>query len=73
MKSMIALDKNIKSTLIAQSSAYTRVASSITALSHAFVEINNEIISTVILHPLIQEGLLSVTSEIMSLFVWSTG
>ena len=38
----------------------------IPARSHTFMEINNEIFSMVILHlPLIQEGLLSVTSESM--------
>ena len=45
------------------------VASSIPARSHTFVEIDHEIISTVILLPsaesLIHEGLLSVTSESM--------
>ena len=42
------------------------VASSIAAQSHTLVEIDHEIISTVILLlPLIQEGLLLVTSESM--------
>ena len=45
------------------------VASSIPAQSHTFVEIDHEIISTVIFLPsaewIIQEGLLSVTSESM--------
>ena len=45
------------------------VASSIPARSHTFVEIDHEIISTVILLPsaerIIHEGLLSVTSESM--------
>ena len=44
------------------------VASSIPARSHTFVEIDHEIISTVILLPsaeFIHEGLLSVTSESM--------
>ena len=42
------------------------VASSIRARSHTFVEIDHEIISTVISSlPLIQEGLLSVTSKSM--------
>ena len=40
------------------------VKSLILAWSHTFVEIDNEIISTVILLQLIQEGLLSITSEI---------
>ena len=40
---------------------------------HTFVEIGNEIIFTVILlHPLIQEGLLSVTSESMCRKYWLT-
>ena len=48
------------------------VASSITTQSHSFVEIDHEIISAVILLLLlIQEGLLSVTSE--SMFTKSTG
>ena len=42
------------------------VTSSITALSNTFVEIGHEIISSVLLLLLIQEGLLSVTSESMS-------
>ena len=37
-------------------------ASSIPALSHTLVEIDHELIFTVILLPLIQKGLLSVTS-----------
>ena len=43
------------------------VASSIPARSYTFVEIDPEIISTtvILLLPLIQEGLLSVTSESM--------
>ena len=42
------------------------VASWIPARSHTFVEIDHDIISTAILSlPLIQEGLLSVTSESM--------
>ena len=41
----------------------SRVESSIPARSHTFVEIDHEILSTAILFlPLIQEGLLSVTS-----------
>ena len=40
------------------------VASSIPALSHIFVDVDHEIISTaILLLPLIQEGLLSATSE----------
>ena len=42
------------------------VASSIQAQSHTFLEIDHEIISTaILLLPLIQEGLLSVTRESM--------
>ena len=49
------------------------VASLIPAWSHTFVEIDHEIISTVILLlPLIQEGLLSVTSECMCTKYWLT-
>ena len=50
--------------------AYPGVASSIPARSHTFVEIDYEMISTVIL--LIQEGLLSVTSESMCMNYWLT-
>ena len=47
------------------------VASLIPACYHTFVEIYNEIISMVILLlPLVQEGLLSVTSESMSKMYW---
>ena len=46
------------------------VASSVPARSHTFVEIDHEIISTVILLP--QEGLLSVTSESMCTNYWLT-
>ena len=43
------------------------------ARSHTFVEIDQEIISTAILPlPLIQEGLLSVTSESMCTKYWLT-
>ena len=49
------------------------VASSILAQSHTFMEIDHEIISTVIiLLLLIQEGLLSVTSESMCMKYWLT-
>ena len=51
------------------------VASSIPVRSHTFVEIDHEIISTVILLPsadFIQEGLLSVTSESMCTNYWLT-
>ena len=48
-------------------------ASSIPARSHTFLEIYHEIISTVILLlPLIQEGLLSVTSDTMCMKYWLT-
>ena len=46
------------------------VASSIPARSHTFVEIDHEIISTVILHP--QEGLFSVASKCMRTKNWLT-
>ena len=55
--------------------ANTGVASSIPVRSHTFVEIDREIISTVILLPsadFIQEGLLSVTSESMCTNYWLT-
>ena len=43
------------------------------ARSHTFTEIYHEIISTVVLRlPLIQEGLLSVTSESMCMKYWLT-
>ena len=51
------------------------VASSIPVRSHTFLEIDHEIISTVILLPsadFIQEGLLSVTSESMCTNYWLT-
>ena len=49
------------------------VASSIPVQSHTLVEIDHEIISTVILLlPLIQDGLLSVTSESMCMKHWLT-
>ena len=52
------------------------VASSIPVRSHTFVEIDHEMISTVILLPstdsFIQEGLLSVTSESMCTNYWLT-
>ena len=47
--------------------AYPGVVSLIPSLPHTFVEIDLEIFSTITLFlPLIQEGLLSVTSETMS-------
>ena len=49
---------------VASPPADPSVANSIPSRSHTFVVIDHEIISTVIfLFPLIQEGLLSVTSE----------
>ena len=49
------------------------IANSIPAWSHTFVEIDHEIIFTVILlFPLIQEGLVSVTSESMCTKYWLT-
>ena len=59
---------------IAQSdlSADPGLQSLIQARSHTFMEIDHEIISTVILLPLIQEGLLPVTSESMCMKYWFT-
>ena len=52
--------------LVASFTADPGIKSLISACSHTFVEIAHEIISMVILlFPLIQEGLLSVTSESM--------
>ena len=51
------------------------VASSILARSHTFVEIDHEIIFTVVLLPsadLFKKGLLSVTSESMCTNYWLT-
>ena len=49
------------------------VASSIPTRSHTFVEIDHEIISMVISSlPLIQDGLLSVTSKSMCMKYWLT-
>ena len=48
------------------------VVSSIPAWSDTFMEIDNVVISAVILLPLIQEGLLSVTSESMCTKYWLT-
>ena len=42
------------------------------ARSHTFVEIDHEIISTFILLPLSQEGLLPITSESMCTKYWLT-
>ena len=59
--------------LVACPTADPGVASLIPARSHIFVEIDHEIISMVILLlPLIQEGLLSVTSESMCTKYWLT-
>ena len=58
---------------VASLTADPGVASLIPAQSHTFVEIDHEIICTVIsLNPLIQEGLLSVTSKNMSRKYWLT-
>ena len=58
---------------VASLTADPGVASLIPARSHTFVEIDHEIISTVILLlSLIQEGLLSVTSERMCRKNWLT-
>ena len=57
--------------LIASLTADPGVASLIPARSHTFVEIDHEIISTLILLlTLIQEGLLSVTSKSMCTKYW---
>ena len=49
------------------------VANLISARSHTFVEIHHEIISmAILLLPLIQEGLLSVTRESMCTKYWLT-
>ena len=49
------------------------VASSISARSHTFVEIDHEIIPTVIVFlRLIQEGMLSVTRDSMCMKYWLT-
>ena len=59
--------------LVASQIADPGVMSSILALPHTFVEIDHEIFSTVILFlPLIQEGLLSVTSKSMCTEYWLT-
>ena len=63
--------------LLAQSVAHLTanpgVSSSILAWSHTFVDTDHEIISTVILLlALIQEGMLSVTSESMCMKYWLT-
>ena len=80
---MLILKTNITG-LVAQSvtfltadmclTAYPGVASLIPAWSHTFAEIDHEIISTAIISSvlLIQEGLLSVTSESMCTKYWLT-
>ena len=56
---------------VASPTADPGVASLISAQSYTFVEMDNEIVSTVILLlPLIQEGLLSVTRESMCTKYW---
>ena len=56
---------------VVSSTADPGVESLIPAQSHTFVEIYHEIVSTVILFLLlIQEGLLSVTSESMCMKYW---
>ena len=58
---------------VASLTADPGVASLILTLSHTFVEIDHERTSTVILfHLLIQEGLLSVTSQNMCTKYWLT-
>ena len=61
----------LKAQPVASPTADLGVESLIPARSHAFVEIDNEIISMVILLlPLIQEGLLSITRENMNTNFW---
>ena len=48
------------------------VASLILACFHTFVEIDHEIISMAILLPLIQEGMMSITSESIGMKYWLT-
>ena len=55
---------------VASQTAEPGVMSSIPLRPHTFVEIDHEIISMVILHLLIQEGLLSVTSKGMCVEYW---
>ena len=58
---------------VASQTTDLRVASSIPAWSHTFLETDHEIISIIILILLlIQEGLLSVTSESMCTKYWLT-
>ena len=58
---------------IASLIADPEVMSLILPPSHTFVEINHEIFSMfILLRPLIQEGLLSVKSEIMCIEYWLT-
>ena len=73
----IKINKNLILGLVVQSVACPTAdpggESSIPARSYTFVEIDREIISTVILLlPLIQEGLLSTTSDIMCTNYWIT-
>ena len=59
--------------LVASSTAGLGILSLIPAWSHTFLEIDHEIISTVIrLFLLIEEGLLSVASESMCTKYWLT-
>ena len=58
--------------LVGSPTAGPGIVSLIPAWSHTFLEIDHEIISTVILLLLIQEGLLSVTSESMCTKYWLT-
>ena len=65
-------DRGPVSQLLVSLTADQGVTSSIPALAHTFMEIDREIISKVILLPLIQERLLSVTSESMCTKYWLT-
>ena len=69
----LTADTGVASSIQARSHADPGVESLINARSHTFVEIDHEIISTVFfLLLLIQEGLLSVTSESMHTKYWLT-
>ena len=68
---MIPLPDPIAQSVVSKT-ADPGVASSIAAGSHTLMEIDHEIISTLILLPLIQEGLLSVTSKGMGMKYWLT-
>ena len=69
----IILYRDVKHIFSTVSITFPESTSLIRALSHTCMEIDHEIISTVgLLLPLIQEGLLSVTSESMCTKYWLT-